>query len=162
MVERQVTEKAPYAYAQSGLDNVFLVGIKVRECPKCHMAEPNIPGIGDLNNLISQWLIGKAGRLRGCELRFLRKNAGYSAKDFALLLGVEPSHLSRVENGVVECLGDSNDHHARLLAKVALDKAEKEYLDKLLEKLEKKPKSPKWSIQTFAFKGECWKIQKAA
>jgi transcriptional regulator with XRE-family HTH domain len=66
--------------------------------------------------LIAKALLFKEGLLVGEEIRFLRKNAGLSAKEFARLIQVDPAHLSRVENGKTETLSAATDKLARAVA----------------------------------------------
>lgn len=114
MAERRATDEAPYAYRESGLTDVFLIGIRVRQCPLCGEQSGIIPRIEELHNLIAETLIKKPTSLKGEEVRFLRKHAGFPAKDFAALLGVDAAHLSRVENNHVT-LGTQSDRLARAL-----------------------------------------------
>jgi len=116
MVERKATAKKPYQYLLSGLSNVFLSGITVRECHGCGTASPIIPRVGELHSVIAECLIGQAGPLSGEQIRFLRKYAGFPAKDLAVILGITPEHLSRVENGKTKKLGDLADTIVRVLA----------------------------------------------
>ena len=116
MVAREATVERPYRYDLSGLDNVVLAGITVYECPKCDIRVPIIPKIGQLHDVIAKGLFFKDGDLTGPEIRFLRKNAGISAKDFARFIGVDPSHLSRVENGKTEHFSTGIDKLARAVA----------------------------------------------
>src|SRR5262249_49304242 len=109
LVTRKTTRQRPYGYELSGLDRVFLVGIDVRECLKCGVQIPTIPAIAALNEAIAQDLMLKKQLLSGKEIRFLRKHAGISAKEFALLIGVNPAHLSRVENGKTKNLSPGID-----------------------------------------------------
>ena len=119
MIERKATDATPYAYRESGLRNVFLCGIIVRTCPRCKAESAVIPRIGELNRVIAEALVRKQTYLTGTELRFLRKNAGFPAAKFSALLGVNPSHLSRIENGHYRGLGKPTDRLARALAVAA-------------------------------------------
>jgi transcriptional regulator with XRE-family HTH domain len=113
-VLRHVTAEAPYPYADlSGLKGVALAGISIRRCVKCGAETPIIPRLGELHRVIVTGLVNKATSLRGDEIRFLRKNAGLAAQKFAALIGVDPSHLSRVETGKTRRLGRSADLLAR-------------------------------------------------
>jgi len=113
MVERKSTNKTPYLYKLSGLKNVGLVGISVWKCPKCKGESPIIPKIGELHDVIMRALILKSGLLMGDEVKFLRKNVGLPAKEFAALLSIDPSHLSRFENGKTKVLGPPTDKLVR-------------------------------------------------
>lgn len=118
--ERKATRARPYPYRLSGLENLYLVGIKVRVCPGCGAEVPIIPKLGELHATIARAFLEKPARLTGTELRFLRKNAGITAADFAALVGVDPTHLSRFENGHTEQLGASTDKLARAVVSVAM------------------------------------------
>jgi len=124
MRERTATIERPYRYDLSGLDDVYLAGILVRHCPKGHGDSPVIPRIEDLHHRIAIWLIRRRGLLLGKEVRFLRKKIGFPAKKFAVLLGVSPEHLSRVENGKRKTLGHSSDRVARLAVASVLEEGE--------------------------------------
>jgi transcriptional regulator with XRE-family HTH domain len=140
MVVGTATEAKPYQYTLSGLKNVFLAGIKVRECASCKEQCPIIPKIGDLHRLIADWLLEKPTRLNGPELRFLRKNAGFPGNQFAALLGVSASHLSRAEHGH-SALGLSTDRLARLIVATASEgERPREALLELASKLAKRSK----------------------
>jgi transcriptional regulator with XRE-family HTH domain len=108
--------EAPYRYEMSGLDDVYLVGISVYWCERCRSGSPVIPKIEQLHTLIARHLVCKHSRLTGKELRFLRKNAGFPARQFAALVGVTPEHLSRFENGKVPHLGTVADRLARYIS----------------------------------------------
>jgi putative zinc finger/helix-turn-helix YgiT family protein len=121
MVTKKVTLAEPYRYQMSGLDNVFLTGIDVRQCGKCAAQVPVIPKIEQLHKAIAKYLVFKKELLRGKEIRFLRKNAGLAANRFAALLGLDASHLSRVENGKTGNLGAATDKLARAVSIAAND-----------------------------------------
>ena len=116
LIKRKATSARPYNDRMSGLDTVFLVGIDVRECKKCGVQVPIIPNVAGLHAAIAEYLTFKQDLLSGKEIQFLRKNAGIPAKEFAELIGVDPAHLSRVENGKTESLGAGTDKLARAVA----------------------------------------------
>lgn len=90
--------KKSYRFEESGLENVILAGIEVDVCEKCGES-PRIPQLDDLMDTIAAALVSKPFELAGKEVRFLRKSMGANIEDFARKLGVDRSHLSRVENG---------------------------------------------------------------
>jgi transcriptional regulator with XRE-family HTH domain len=92
------TADQPFHFTDSGLPNVYLIGIKYFQCP-CGRVTAEIPAIKRLLELIAKDLIEKPEALTGEEVRFLRKRLGKKAKDFAAEVGVEPETLSRIENG---------------------------------------------------------------
>jgi hypothetical protein len=74
---------------------VFLAGIMVRECARCDVGVPIIPNIAQLHGLITERLLLKNGLLTGEEIRFLRKNAGLSGKNFARYIEIHPLEKAR-------------------------------------------------------------------
>lgn len=118
---RKATRQKPYRYDLSGLSNVSLVGITVRTCPQCGGEVPVIPRIAELHDVLARSLIQKPTLLSGEEIRFLRKHEGFPAQKFAVLLGITPEHLSRVENGHTNNLGTSADRLARAIATIVKD-----------------------------------------
>ena len=99
MKKRRATRDDPYCYRQSRLRELFLHGIDVYVCPTGHEEAPIIPRVTQLYTSLADEITKRPGLLRGDEIRFLRKQAGLAAQDFAQLIGVTPEHLSRVENG---------------------------------------------------------------
>ena len=120
MIERKSNDNSPYLYTLSGLKYVGLVGIHIWKCPKCKRESPIIPRIGELHQVISRALIRKAGSLTGDEVKFLRKNAGLPAKEFAALLKIDPSYLSRFENGKTKELGAPTDKLVRAVVTASI------------------------------------------
>ena len=132
LTPRHATRKAPYHYRLSGLDNVYLVGIKLYRCGRCEADSPVIPKIQDLHELIARELARKPARLTGKEVRFLRKQAGFPARHFAALIGVSPEHLSRFENGKLRHVGKGTDRVVRF---VSVTKGEHEHVHQALLKM---------------------------
>jgi putative zinc finger/helix-turn-helix YgiT family protein len=92
------TKIGEYHYTESGLPNVWLLGVEVFEC-ECGESLAFIPCIQELHKLIACELITQENSLSGPEIRFLRKTMGLKAKDFADLLGVKNVSISRWEHG---------------------------------------------------------------
>src|SRR5262249_4118573 len=103
-------------YRISGLENVLLAGITLYRCAGCKGESPVIPRIEELHALIARDLTRKRSRLTGAEVRFLRTNAGFPARQFAALLGIRPEHLSRIEHGKIRQLGATADKLARFVS----------------------------------------------
>ena len=97
VIEKFATEEAPFHFTDSGLDNVYLIGIKyfIKEDGS---TTAEIPAIKQLMRLIARDLLYSETPLRGQEIRFLRKRLGKRAADFAQLLRIEAETLSRYEN----------------------------------------------------------------
>jgi transcriptional regulator with XRE-family HTH domain len=157
MVAREATVERPYRYDLSGLDNVFLAGITVYECPRCDIRVPVIPRIAQLHDVIAKGLLFKEGALSGREIRFLRKNAGMSAKEFARYIGIDSSHLSRIENGKLEHFSLATDKLAR--AVVAARSGTSGVRELLLE-LKKRAKGQQ--LELFEVQKDHWQKRQAA
>jgi len=121
-VHREVKD---YRFDESGLDNVILRNIEVDVCPECGDS-PRIYRIEDVFLTIAAGLIAKPFELAGKEVRFLRKTLEVGVEGFARKLGIDRSHLSRIENGALE-ISRQTDHLARALVLL--------HMPKLLEKL---------------------------
>lgn len=115
-----------YQFTESGLNNVFLKNLEVVICAKCKSESPRIPNHDDLMRTIAIALIDKPFELAGDEVRFLRKYLGEGGSAFSRTLGIDRSHLSRVENGAMEISKQTD----RLVRTVALIR-DPSLLDKL-------------------------------
>ena len=123
--EMQLVRK-DYQFKESGLDNVILKDIEVLVCNKCGSEVPRIPRLNDLMRTIAVAMIAKPCELAGPEVRFLRKFMDETIEHFARKLGIDRSHLSRIEN---ESLGISRQTDRLVRTLVLVHKPE------LLEKL---------------------------
>lgn len=94
-------------YTESGLDNVYLMGVDVYTCPSCDEEYVHISNPVQLHVILAIGLALKDGALKGSEIRFMRKEVGMNGKSFAEFIGVSPVTLSRWENGETE---HSNSH----------------------------------------------------
>jgi len=84
-----------------------------------------------LLHILAMAVVCSPRKLSGEEVRFLRKYAGKSARDFARFLHVDHTHLSKVENGKTE-IGTRLDKLVRLLI-VTMSPTLKDEVSKLLE-----------------------------
>lgn len=87
-----------YQYLESGLSNVVLDHIPVYKC-ECGEQIVGLPNVERLHALIFEKLLTKSGRLRGEEVRFLRKWMGAKSVDFAKMVKVHATTLSKWESG---------------------------------------------------------------
>ena len=95
--EHFATEESPFHFIDSGLDNVYLIGIwYFVHADGTVVAE--IPAAKQLMKLIAKDLVYSPSPLTGSEVRFLRKRMGMKAVDMASTLLIEPESLSRIEN----------------------------------------------------------------
>ena len=99
MKEMRATPDAPYHFVDSGLPNVYLVGIKYQVCKKCGMQAADIPAVKQLMQVIARSIVENEAALTGLEIRFLRKRLGKKSSEFARIIGVSDEQVSRWENG---------------------------------------------------------------
>ena len=111
-----------YHYTESGLDNVYLKNVQVRVCQSCGEKNLRISHILELHETIARGIALQPCPLRGQDVRFLRKQLGYSAKQWATFLRIDVSTLSRWENGQQE-IGPQSDALLRLLYFRLLDES---------------------------------------
>lgn len=90
-----------HKYTACGLDYVTLVNVEVMHCKDCGELEVVIPKVEELHRVIARIVASGKSRLRGSEIKFLRKYLGHSGTDAAKALGVDASWLSRCENDKV-------------------------------------------------------------
>jgi len=165
MVERRATRTNPYAYTLAGLPNVRLAGIRVRRCRKCGAEMPEIPRIQDLHRVIANLIVKKPGLLTGPEIRYLRKQAGFAAKQFAALIAIDPSTLSRVEAGKQK-LSKAPDRLARAVSVAVGDgEAARDVLLNVAEQLHahnRKLKQGSGELDLFTLNQRTWSASRAA
>jgi DNA-binding transcriptional regulator YiaG len=94
-----VIVRKDYWFKESGLNNIQLKDIEVVVCAECNSEAPRIANHDDLMRTIAVALIDKQSGLGRDEVRFLRKYLCKGSAAFAQILGIDRSHLSRVENG---------------------------------------------------------------
>ena len=98
-VERLATPKAPYRFVDSGLPNVYLIGVRYWICKECGKQRAEIPFLKDLMVKIARAVVRQEAPLNHAEIRFLRKRLGKKSSEFAKIIGITPEHLSRLESG---------------------------------------------------------------
>src|SRR5689334_12980477 len=103
-----------YHYKECGLDNVYLKNVGTRVCESCGEKSIRLPRIKELHATIGRAVAMQPCPLRGQDIRFLRKQLGYSAKEWATFLRTDASTLSRWENDQQE-IGSQSDALIRLL-----------------------------------------------
>lgn len=133
-IEHHATHEKPFHFVDSGLSNIYLVGIRYYTYPDGRIV-PEIPAIKQLMQLIARDLIQHNAALTGDEVRFLRKRLGQKQVDFARAIGIEAETLSRCENGHQK-LSETNDKFIRMYyALAALDDANLSELRQRLKQL---------------------------
>jgi DNA-binding transcriptional regulator YiaG len=111
--EMRATLENPYHFLDSGLSNVYLVGIRYWLCDECNRQAAEIPALQGLMSAIATSVVMKPALLTGEEIRFLRKRIGKKASEFAELINKSPEHLSKLENDQVN-LPEETDKLIRL------------------------------------------------
>jgi len=117
--------RGSYRFRESGLPNVILQGIELIRCPACGNEDPILPRLNRLMRVLALSLVNKPYRLRGEEIRFLRKYLGKTGADFARLIHVDKTTLSKWENNE-DRVGDQSERLIRLLV-LALGEGLQEY-----------------------------------
>ncbi|MGA7743418.1 MAG: type II TA system antitoxin MqsA family protein [Polyangia bacterium] len=127
-----------FKYTACGLDYVTLVNVEVLRCKDCGECEVVIPKIEELHRVLALIVAQGKSRLRGSEIRFLRKYLGYSGAEAASALSVGPEWMSKWENDKVP-ISQSAERFLRLMV-VNQQPAQFYPLKELLaERADKKP-----------------------
>ena len=103
-----------YQYVESGLDNLYLENIEVRVCKSCGNRSPRIPRINELHDTVARAIVLQPYPLSGKDIRFLRQHLGLKAREWAALMPVDVTTLSRWESGEQK-IGPQSDSLIRLL-----------------------------------------------
>lgn len=103
-----------YRFDEIGIP-VLLTDIDVISCPHCGNIDPIIPDLNGLMHVIAFATISQSCKMSGHEIRFLRKYLGMNGRKFSELLHIDPTTLSKWENGEDE-IGPQSDRLIRLLA----------------------------------------------
>lgn len=103
-----------YHYTECGLDNVYLKNVDVRVCTSCKAQSVRLPKVLELHATIGKAIAMQPCPLRGQDVRFLRKQLGFSAKEWTMFLRTDASTLSRWENEQ-QNIGSQSDVLIRLL-----------------------------------------------
>ena len=77
---------------------VELRNIEVIRCEDCGES-PVIPNMEGMMETLATAVVLSPQKLTGAEVRFLRKFVGKRAREFAAYIDVEPTTLSKIENG---------------------------------------------------------------
>jgi len=104
--------RGDYDFKETGLRDLVLLDIQLIKCGKCGNVDPILSGVDDLMDLIAVAILQKPYRLQGEELRFLRKHIGVGQEEFAKLLHVDRTTLSKWENNE-DPIGVQSDLWAR-------------------------------------------------
>jgi DNA-binding transcriptional regulator YiaG len=101
-----------FRFDQIGMP-VILKDVSLIECGECENIDPIIPDLNGLMHVIAFAVVSHPCKLRDYEIRFLRKYVGMSGREFARLLDIDYTTLSKWENG--QEIGSQSDRLIRLL-----------------------------------------------
>lgn len=90
--------RGDYEFKETGLRDLVLLDIELMKCGKCGNVDPILHQVDELMHIAVVAVLQKPYRLRGEELRFLRKHIDLSQEEFAKLLRVNKTTLSKWEN----------------------------------------------------------------
>jgi DNA-binding transcriptional regulator YiaG len=108
--------RGTYRFAESGLKCVVLQGVEIIRCPSCGNEDPIIPRVNQLMQALARAVVRKPYRLEGEEVRFLRKYLRMTQDQFARLIHLDKTNVSKWENNE-DRVGPQSD---RLIRAVAL------------------------------------------
>jgi DNA-binding transcriptional regulator YiaG len=111
------SQEAPYHYVNSGLSNVYLVGVKYRVCEKCDQQSADIPAVKHLMTALARAVVNKAVLLTGEEVRFLRKRLARRSVEFAKMLSMTAQRFSELEAGR-DRIAPDRDKLVRMIYKI--------------------------------------------
>jgi YgiT-type zinc finger domain-containing protein len=106
--------RGDYEFKETGLRDLVLLDIELIKCGKCGNVDPVLSQVDELMHIAAVAILQKPYRLRGEELRFLRKHIDLSQQEFARLLRVSKTTLSKWENNE-DPIGVQSDLLARAI-----------------------------------------------
>jgi len=141
--------RGDYEFKETGLRDLVLLDIELVKCGKCGNVDPILFQVDELMHIAAVAILQKPYRLQGEELRFLRKHIDMSQEEFAKLLHVDKTTLSKWENNE-DPIGVQSDLLARAVV-IARDKRlEKRAADHIraFEKIADKQKRVRVEVDT--------------
>lgn len=129
-------ETGSYEFKESGLP-VVLRGIQLIRCATCGNVDPVIHKVNQLMRRLALAVVNKPDRLRGEDVRFLRKFLQMPGEQFSEYIRVHPSTLSKWEHNE-DPIGEQSDRLIRLIALV-LGRGLREELEELEKTVRKFP-----------------------
>ena len=105
--------RANYRYDEIGAP-VVLKNAQISECAACGTREPIVRDKKRLMDAITFAVASQPWKLRGADVRFLRKYLGMTGLAFGKLVQVEPETLSRWENDQQD-IGKNSDRLIRFV-----------------------------------------------
>lgn len=113
MCGHKETEKTTGNYPLIALPGTVLVNLEIDTCPNCGERYTSIPRLEALMHTLAAMVIRQESRLTGDEIRFLRGFLDLKQTELAATLGIDPTTLSRAENG--DTIGQQTDRLLRMI-----------------------------------------------
>lgn len=113
------------------MPNVVLQGVELIRCGKCKNEDAIIPRVNGLMRIVALAVVSKPYRLRGEDVRFLRKYLKTTNDEFARLIHIDKTNLSKWENNH-DKIGPQSDRLIRVMA-VALGDGLREELEGVIK-----------------------------
>jgi len=107
--------RGSYPFTECGLPNVVLQGVELIRCGKCSTEDAIIPKLNELMRVLALAVVCKPYRLRGEDVKFLRKYLKMTNDEFARLIHINKTNLSKWENNH-DRIGPQSDRLIRIMA----------------------------------------------
>jgi len=109
-----IRKEKTYHYTESGLTNVYLTNVEIMMCKSCGAEMLRLTHLEALHAAIARAIVLQPTPLSGTEVRFLRKHLGLKAREWATLLRVDTTTLSRAVTAGLDTpehyLNDNNSY----------------------------------------------------
>jgi len=141
--------RGDYEFKETGLRDLVLLDIELVKCGKCGNVDPILFQVDELMHIAAVAILQKPYRLQGEELRFLRKHIDLNQEEFAKLLHVDKTTLSKWENNE-DPIGVQSDLLARAVVISRDKRLEKRAADHIraFEKIADKQKRVRVEVDT--------------
>ena len=141
--------RGDYEFRETGLRDLVLLDIELIKCGKCGNVDPILFQVDELMHIAAVAILQKPYRLQGEELRFLRKHIDLNQEEFAKLLHVDKTTLSKWENNE-DPIGVQSDLLARAVVISRDKRLEKRAADHIraFEKIADKQKHLRVEVDT--------------
>lgn len=141
--------RGDYEFKETGLRDLVLLDIELVKCGKCGNVDPILFQVDELMHIAAVAILQKPYRLQGEELRFLRKHIDLNQEEFAKLLHVDKTTLSKWENNE-DPIGVQSDLLARAVVISRDKRLEKRAADHIraFEKIADKQKHVRVEVDT--------------
>ena len=141
--------RGDYEFKETGLRDLVLLDIELVKYGKCGNVDPILFQVEELMHIAAVAILQKPYRLQGEELRFLRKHIDLNQEEFAKLLHIDKTTLSKWENNE-DPIGVQSDLLARAVVISRDKRLEKRAADHIraFEKIADKQKRVRVEVDT--------------